>query len=221
MSAQIGLVIKILILSFLWIGGQWECGGWAQETPPADPPPVVKPDEIQHGFSEFDSLPEFFKDDLPAPYDTYSNSPDPPPRDQKPGGLFEALNFSESVEEDQTIRKGHILVPVNPTDTFSQDTRAVYLAFSVFKHYAPYQVIGRLFPEQVAGLEATTWLDEDIADLATEDESGYLKFFPPSGRWKPGKYRVDLYVGYMVNSVNKMGAMRFTIVPPEQSSLTR
>ncbi len=195
--------------------------GMAQPAPEHSPPPVFQPEETQHGFAEYDTLPDFFQDDKPAPYDSYSHSPEPPSRDEKPGGLFEALNFAESIEEEHSIRRSHVLVPVHPTETFPQDTKAVYLAFSVFKHYAPYQVIGRLFPEQVPGLDATEWLDEDIADLATEDESGYLKFFPPSGTWKPGRYRVDLYVGYMVNSTNKMGAMRFTIVPetfPSQTS---
>jgi hypothetical protein len=31
--------------------------------------------------------------------------------------------------------------------------------------------------------------------IATEDESGYLKLFPPTGGWKPGKYRVEIHVG--------------------------
>ncbi|MGE0473746.1 MAG: hypothetical protein AB7P17_08940 [Nitrospirales bacterium] len=193
--------------------------GWAQPATEKDnPPPVFQPEETQHGFAEYDTLPDFFQDDIPAPYDSYSHSPEPPPRDEKPGGLFEALNFAESVEEEHSIRKSHILVPVRPTETFPPDTKAIYLAFSVFKHYTPYQVRGQLFPEQVPDLDAAELLDEDIADLATEDDSGYLKFFSPSGTWKPGRYRVDLYVGYIVNSVNKMGAMRFTIAPETSSS---
>lgn len=197
-----GLIICLLVIPT-----------WAQEGTPSEPPPVFQPDETQHGFATYETLPDFFQDDVPAPYDSYSHSPETPPKDEKPKGLFEALHFAESVEEDQSLRKGHILVPVHPTESFPQHSKSVHLVFKVFKHYAPYQVIGRLFPEDVAGLDAAQWLDEDIADLALEDESGYLKFFPSSGAWKPGRYRVDLYVGYMVNSVNKMGAMRFTITP--------
>ncbi len=191
---------------------------WAEEPTNSSPPAVFQPEATQHGFAKFDTLPDFFQDDTPAPYDSYSLSPEVPPRDEKPAGLFEALNFAESVEEDQTIRKGHILIPIHSRDSFPQQTKAVHLVFKVFKHYAPYQVIGRLFPEKVSGLDADQWLDEDIADLALEDESGYLKFFPSSGTWQPGQYRVDLYVGYMVNSANKMGAMRFTITPSPASS---
>lgn len=215
------LVVSCASLAAGLLAGFPASPGRAQTATENTSPPVFQPEETQHGFAEYDTLPDFFQDDVPAPYDSYSNSPELPPGDEKPGGLFEALNFAESVEADQSIRKSHILVPVNPTETFPPHTKAVYLAFSVFKHYAPYQVIGRLFPEQVPGLDAGQWLDEDIADLATEDETGYLKFFSPSGVWKPGRYRVDLYVGYIVNTVNKMGAMRFTISPDEMSPSTQ
>ncbi len=188
---------------------------YAEDLPRSGKEPVVQPNEIQHGFAQFDSPPDFFDDDAPtetsAPYDTYSDSPELPTMDHKPRGLFESLAFAESVEEDRTIRRGHILVPVNATETFSPATRAVHLVFTVHTHLAPYQVIGRLFPEQVPNLDPSTWIDEDRADLALEDESGYLKFFPPEGTWLPGQYRVDVYVGYMVSTMNKMGTMRFVI----------
>ena len=181
------------------------------EGPQPTPPAVFQPDEIQHGFAEFDSPPDFFEDDTPVPYETYSDSPSLPSFDQKPEGLFQHLTFAEDIEEDHTIRQGHIQIPIHPTDTFPTTINSVYLVFSVYKHYAPYQVIGRLFPETHADTPSTQWIDEDIASLATEDESGYLKFFPPDGGWTPGQYRVDIYVGYMVNTANKMGAMRFHV----------
>jgi hypothetical protein len=188
----------------------------AKDPEPIPPPAVFQPHEIQHGFAEFDSLPDFFEDEhsnASAPYKEYSSSPNLPSFDHTPGGLFESLVFAESVEEDRTIRRGHILVPVNPTDTFSPSAKAVHLVFAVHKHLAPYQIIGRLFPEQVPDADSNQWIDEDRADLALEDESGYLKFFAPDGKWKPGRYRVDVYVGYMVNTMNKMGTMRFSVNP--------
>ena len=183
---------------------------WAEEPQPT-PPAVFQPDEIQHGFAEFDSPPDFLGDETPAPYDSYSDSPSLPSFDQKPEGLFQNLTFARDIEEDHTIRRGHIQIPIHPADTFPSTINAVYLVFSVHKHYTPYQVIGRLFPESHAGTPSTQWLDEDIAYLATEDESGYLKFFPPDGTWIPGQYRVDIYVGYMVSTENKVGAMRFYV----------
>ncbi|MDH5563733.1 MAG: hypothetical protein OEY91_08955 [Nitrospirota bacterium] len=191
----------------------WSAGTIAgAENSPSPPPPMVfQPGETQHGFAEFDTPPDFFEDETPAPYDSYSHSPSLPAFDQKPAGLFHALAFAEDVEEDRTIRRGHIQVPINPTDTFPASSKAVYLVFSVHKHYAPYQIIGRLFSETPEAAKPDEWIDEDIADLALEDESGYLKFFPPDGVWAPGLYRVDIYVGYIVNTANKMGAMRFTV----------
>ena len=186
---------------------------WAEESSPAAPPPVFHSDEIQHGFAEFDTPPDFFSDDLPAPYDTYSNSPNLPSSDHKPGGVFQNIVFAEDIDDEQTLRRGHIYTPINSTDSFPPSTNAVYMVFSVFKHYAPYQIIGQLFPESVEDSSPSEWLDEDRAELATEDESGFLKFFPPAGQWKPGQYRVEIYMGYVVNTNNKMGTMRFTIRP--------
>ena len=187
----------------------------AEDSQPPTPPTVFLPQETQHGFSEFDTPPDFFEDEAPAktsaPYKDYSNSPDLPSFDHKPEGLFDRMVFAESVEEDRAIRRGHILVPVNPTDTFPTSAKAVHLVFGVHAHLAPFQVIGRLFPEDTPHLDANQWIDEDRADLALEDESGYLKFFPPDGTWQPGRYRVDVYVGYMVSTMNKMGTMRFSI----------
>ncbi len=191
---------------------------WAEEPQPA-PPAVFQPDEIQHGFAEFDSPPDFFEDERPAPYDSYSDSPSLPSFDRKPEGLFQDLIFAKDIEENRTIRRGHIQIPIHPTETFPSTINAVYLVFSVHKHYAPYQVIGRLFPETNTDTPETQWLDEDIAYLATEDESGYLKFFPPDGVWTPGQYRVDIYVGYMVNTVNRMGTMRFNVQADTSTSI--
>ena len=189
----------------------------ANDPQPIPPPTVFQPHETHHGFAEFDTPPDFFEDDAPAegsaPYADYSHSPNLPSFDHAPGGLFESIVFAESVEEDHTIRRGHILVPVNPTDSFSPSAKAVHLVFTVHKHLAAFQVIGRLFAEHVPDTDPTKWIDEDRADLALEDESGYLKFFAPDGTWQPGRYRVDVYMGYMVNTINKMGTMRFSIDP--------
>lgn len=188
------------------------------------PPPVFQPDEIQHGFSEFDSLPEIPSDDIP------STSPESSPvneasfpgnPDKPPGGLFFRLQFAEGFEEEQGLRRGHMMVPVNPKNVFPPDTRAVFLVFSVFKHYAPYQVFGRLYPVEVDRANPSDLLDEDTMYIAAEDDSGYLQFFPKSGQWTPGTYKVKIYVGYQASDFNHMGTMRFTIAsngsPPPAS----
>lgn len=205
-SQLCGMLAAIILLGT--VGSTTE----AQDPASPEAPAVFQPNEIQHGFAEYDTPPDFSADNVPAPKDNHSPSPTMS-SDQKPGGVFQSLDFAESAEEDRTIRSGHIYVPVNPATTFSPNVRSVYLVFAVHKHLSSYQIIGRLFRETATGLDQTQWLDEDIADLATEDESGFLKFFPPGGTWQPGEYRVDIYVGYIANPVNKMGTMRFSITP--------
>ena len=189
--------------------------GFSADPVPSQRQSVFQPDEIQHGFSEFETLPEVYPDDppvqsgdsVPQP-DSTNGYKDP---SKKPAGLFFRLEFAEGFEEEEGLRRGHMIEPINPTQVFAQNTRAVFLVFTVYKHYAPYQVIGRLYPKQVGNLDPSHLLDEDTMYLATEDESGYLQFFPKSGQWIPGSYQVKVYVGYEANSVNHMGTMQFTV----------
>ncbi len=55
----------------------------------------------------------------------------------------------------------------------------------------------------------------------TEDESGYLKLVPPTGGWKPGKYKEEIHVGEQISDVRLVGTMRFTVVPDRASSTAR
>jgi len=188
--------------------------GFSADPDSSSPPPVFQPDEIQHGFSEYDSLPEIPSDDTAVTSPNLLSNPDGEflhDPNQNPGGLFFQIEFAEDFEEEQGIRKGHVIVPVNPTNVFSPDTRAVYLVFSVFKHHAPYQVFGRLYQEKVDNQDPTVLLDEDTMYLAAEDESGYLQFYPQAGRWIPGTYQVKIFVGWETSEFNQMGTMRFRI----------
>ena len=64
------------------------------------------------------------------------------------------------------------------------------------------------------GLPSNQWTDEDVVYLALEDESGYLKLFPPSkDGWKPGRYRVEIFVGYEASTTTQMGNLHFTMSP--------
>lgn len=191
---------------------------------PSQPPPVFQPGEIQHGFSEFETLPETYAEDARPDVSDSSQETEPNPyRDpsQKPAGLFYRLEFAEDFEEEEGLRRGHMIVPINPKNVFAPDTRVVYLVFTVHKHYAPYQVFGRLYAEHVDSLNPADMLDEDTMYLATEDESGYLQFFPRSGRWIPGSYQVRIYMGFEANQVNQMGTMGFTVTPDSPSSSRR
>ncbi|WP_447970648.1 hypothetical protein [Nitrospira sp. M1] len=179
---------------------------------PSDPtpPPVFQPDETQHGFSKYESIPHY-----PEPSNQPSlEEPDSDVNhalDQPPGGLFYRLEFAKGFEEAQGMRKGHTIVSVEPTTVFAPDSPFVFLVFQVHQHYAPYQVFGRLYPENVKGKDPSTLIEEDAIYLATEDDGGYLQFDRPAKQWPAGDYRVEIYIGFEVNPINMMGTMRFSV----------
>lgn len=130
---------------------------------------------------------------------------------QPPAGLFRAIHTAEGFEEELGFRRTHEIVPVKPTDIFHPASAAVYIVFSVHQHYQPYQVFGICYPEQVPGLDPKTQIAQDAMYLALEDESGYVKLVQPAGGWKPGRYKVEIHVGFAVNELSLMGTMRFTV----------
>ncbi|GJL50423.1 MAG: hypothetical protein NPIRA01_16500 [Nitrospirales bacterium] len=184
------------------------CPLYAASSDPA-PPPVFQPDETQHGFSKYESIPHH-------PPASLEQSPDQESDlnkalDQPPGGLFYRIEFAKGFEEAQGLRKGHTIVSVEPTKVFPPESPFVFLVFHVHQHYAPYQVIGRLYPEHIEGQDSSALIEEDAIYLATEDDGGYLQFDRPAKHWPVGTYRVEIYVGFEVNPINMMGTMRFSV----------
>ena len=137
--------------------------------------------------------------------------------DAPPEGIFRSIQFAEGFEEEMGFRRTHEIVPVGPTEIFRPDSRAVYVVFQVHQHYESFQVFGLCFPEHVKGLAPKTLIAQDVMYLALEDESGYLKLFPPKGGWKPGKYKVEIHIGWKVNDISLVGTMRFTVIPAGQT----
>lgn len=131
--------------------------------------------------------------------------------DAPPQGVFRSIQTSEGYEEELGFRRTHEIVPVSPTDVFRPEAPSVFIVFTVFPHYQSYQVIGICYPEQVEGLDAKTPVGKDSMYLALEDESGYLKLFPPADRWKPGQYKVEIHIGWEATEISLIGTMRFTV----------
>ena len=182
-------------------------------------PPVFQPDETQHGFSEFESLPEIpssMLKQLPN-QQSLANLKPPIDSDQPPTGLFYHLDFAKEFEEDRDLHRGHFVIPVNPASTLPPDDRPVFLVFRVHQHFAPYEVFGQLYPEKVSTLDPASLVDQDAMHLATEDDSGYLQFDPPSEQWPAGTYKVKIFVGFEASQFNLRGTMRFSIGPNAES----
>ncbi len=131
--------------------------------------------------------------------------------DAPPKGIFHQIQTAESFDQEMGFRRTYDFVPVNPTDEFRPDSPVVFIVFSVHEHYATFQINGRCYPEEVEGLASSELLAEDAVQLHLEDNSGYLQFFPPPGGWKPGKYKVEIHVGYQVTGYSLVGTMRFTV----------
>ena len=131
--------------------------------------------------------------------------------DAPPQGMFRSITMAEGCEEELGFRRTHEIVPVKPTDRFSPDVSGIFIVFTLHQHYQAFQVFGRCYPESVAGLDPQTMIGQDVMYIALEDESGYLKLSSPEGRWKPGRYKVEIHAGEQVNEVSLMGTMRFTV----------
>lgn len=154
--------------------------------------PIIKDPSI----NDFQNRPEDAK-----PYDF--NAP--------PQGMFRSITMAEGFEEELGYRRTHEIVPVKPTERFSPDVPGIFIVFSLHQHYQAFQVFGRCFPESVPGLDPNTAIGQDAMYIALEDESGYLKLSSPQGRWKPGRYKVEIHAGEQVNEMSLMGTMRFTV----------
>ena len=134
--------------------------------------------------------------------------------DAPPQGLFRTITMAEDVEERLGVHRTHEIVPVKPTERFTSTQSPIFVVFSVHQHYQGFTVFGRCSPEEVPGTAAHTVISEDAMHLALEDDNGYLRLVPPSGGWKPGRYKVAIHAGEQVNEMSLMGTMRFTIVAP-------
>lgn len=155
-----------------------------------------------------------------VPMQEFQNRAEVPPYnfDAPPQGLIRSIQFAEGFEEELGFRRSHEMVPVSPTDVFRPDSPAVFIVFQTHQHYESYQIFGRCYPEQVEALDSKRVIAEDVMYMALEDESGYLKLLPPSGGWRPGKYKVEIHIGWKINEISLIGTMRFTVAPSNQAN---
>lgn len=129
-----------------------------------------------------------------------------------PRGIFHSIVTAKDFDEELGFRRSHEIVPVEPTEVFAPESR-VFVVFKLFQHYESFQVFGICYPERVEGLDPAKPVAQDAMYIALEDESGYLKFFAPERGWKPGTYKVEIYLGWEINPIGMVGTMRFTVKP--------
>ena len=132
--------------------------------------------------------------------------------DAPPQGLFRTITTAEGFDEQLGFQRTHEIVPVKPTDQFRPNAREIFIVFHLHPHYQGFKVLGRCYPEAVAGLDPTLLIGQDAMHIALEDDSGYLALSAPHTTWKPGRYKVEIHVGEQVNEMSLMGTMRFTVL---------
>ena len=130
--------------------------------------------------------------------------------DAPPEGMFRSITMAEGFEEELGFRRTHEIVPVKPTERFAAEG-PVFVVFHLHQHYQAFKVFGRCMPEEVPGVLPETVVSEDAMHMALEDETGYLKLFPPDGGWIPGHYKVEIHAGEQINEMSLVGTMRFTV----------
>lgn len=138
--------------------------------------------------------------------------------DAPPEGMFRRIVLAEGFDEELGFQRIHEIVPVRPTEQFLAGTKPVFIVFELHQHYQSFQVFGRCYPEPETGAAGQPIVAEDAMYIALEDQTGYLTLLPTEGRWKPGRYKVEIHAGEQVNDMSLMGTMRFTVsAPPDPS----
>lgn len=175
----------------------------------------------------FLALPAAWAEELPltrnVPIDQFQNRLEdvkPYNFDAPPEGMFRTIEMTEGFEEELGFRRQNEYVPINPTTEYRSDSKPVFIVFRLHQHYQSFLIFGVCYPEEVPGLDPKVELTRDTVYIATEDESGYLKLFPPPGGWKPGRYKVEIHVGEEVSPLSLIGTMRFTVAPAVSPTVT-
>ena len=166
-----------------------------------------------------------YAEDLPltpnVPIDQFQNRHEdfkPYNFDAAPQGIFRTIQVAEGFDEEFGFRRQVEIIPVNPTREFLSTNKPVFIVFQLYQHFQSFEIFGVCYPEEVAELGPETVVARDTALVQMEDESGYLKLFPPTGGWKPGRYKVEIHVGEEINNISLVGTMRFSVVAPNAPS---
>lgn len=148
-----------------------------------------------------------------------------------PQSLFTWIRMAQGyeVEWDSFGRKGWYtqdprLKPVNPGSVFTPQTPVVYIVFEVAPLEDPTQFGVQWFRELSDGQLSSRAVGNDALELPGHERYGFLELKKPGEVWPVGSYVAELYIAPLgqqpFHAVNRVGAMRFTIVdtapPPRE-----
>lgn len=129
-------------------------------------------------------------------------------------GPFRQLTTTRDLIQEDLQTGLHDFIPVNPTDTFSQQEEAIYLVFTLTGNQEDLEakLASRWVAERVPGMAENTVVGVDSVLLGLNERSGYFRLTRPDGGWRPGIYRVDLYLGPQVSAYTHVADIRFRIL---------
>lgn len=134
-------------------------------------------------------------------------------------GRFRQLVVARGVVRDDLQTGLHEYIPLDPGDTFHQADAEIYVVFTLTS--APYdelKLTARWVAEHVTGLSSNTLVGTDRVQLIVNDRSGYFILKRPEGDWRPGTYRVDVYVGEQLSAYTHEADARFRIVAASRTN---
>jgi hypothetical protein len=163
---------------------------------------------------------------LVLPFSFFAQSGDTPqePRgnagfeDRAPEGMFSSIVMAHGQEMVMGEARSFRIVPVKPTQTFAPDVPEIFVVFSLQQHDSEFKVYGRWVVERGEGVAPNHTLGTDAMILMTEDESGYVSLPRPKSGWPIGDYKVEILIGTGSHDMNKVGTLRFKVLPAKASS---
>lgn len=128
-------------------------------------------------------------------------------------GPFRQLMTARDVIQDDLQTGLHEFIPIDPTDTFSQQEDDIYLVFTLTSTQEDeVRLSSRLIAERSKELPPNTLIGSDKVQLGLNERSGYFRLRRPEGGWKSGTYRVDLYLGAQVSAYTHMADLWFRVL---------
>ena len=158
-----------------------------------------------------------------SPFAQSADAPQSPPgnsgfEDRTPEGMFSTIVLAHGQEMVMGEARSFKIVPVKPAKTFYADVPEIFVVFSLQQHDSEFKLYGRWVVERGEGAPPNHILGTDAMILMTEDESGYVSMKRPKNGWPIGDYKVEILIGTGTHDMNKVGTLRFQVLPAKASS---